>query len=260
MTGIEQHLREEEVTRRLRGRSDIEAELRQAEAEHTDLLGRLGLENDEAAEDVLSREEAHADEISQRRAKLEGLIGEEPQDSLPAKRDAAALEVEQKAAALEALGPIAKEPRARERLEVEVRDAEGALDRARDDEANARARVEQNPVDAEEVAALAERLASWQEELAALQRRDRVYSLTLREITAAEQATMQRATRYLERRMAPDVTRSRPAGTVGCAWTTAISASTCSRPSETTGSRSATCHRGRSMSCTSRRGWAWSGS
>ena len=40
-------------------------------------------------------------------------------------RDAAALEIEQKTSALEALGPIAKEPRARERLEVEVRDAGG---------------------------------------------------------------------------------------------------------------------------------------
>ena len=66
--------------------------------------------------------------------------------------------------ALDALGPIAKEPRARERLEVEVADAERRqLERARDDEADARARVEQNPVDAEEVAALAERLAGWPE-------------------------------------------------------------------------------------------------
>ena len=71
----------------------------------------------------------------------------------------------------------------------------------------ARARVEQNPVDAEEVAGLAERLASWTEELAALRRRERVYAATLREINAAEQATMQRATRYLERRMVGDIAR-----------------------------------------------------
>jgi uncharacterized protein YhaN len=117
------------------------------------------------------------------------------------------LEIEQKTAALEALGPIAKEPRARERLEVEVADAERALDRARDEEATARARVEQNPVDAEEVAGLAERLASWKEELGALRRRERIYALTLQQINAAEQATMQRATRYLERRMVGDVAR-----------------------------------------------------
>ena len=67
--------------------------------------------------------------------------------------------------------------------------------------------MEQNPVDAEEVAALAERLAGWQEELAVLRRRERVYARTLREINTAEQATMQRATRYLERRMVGDIAR-----------------------------------------------------
>ena len=55
-------------------------------------------------------------------AQLEGLVGKEPPETLPTLRDAAALEIEQKTSALEALGPIAKEPRARERLEVEVRD------------------------------------------------------------------------------------------------------------------------------------------
>ena len=126
---------------------------------------------------------------------------------LPARRDTAALEIEQKTAALEALGPIAKEPRARERLEVEVTDAERQLDRTRDDEANARARVEQNPVDAEEVATIAERLAVGREALAALRRRERVYERTLAELNSAEQATMQLATRYLERRMVGDIDR-----------------------------------------------------
>jgi uncharacterized protein YhaN len=67
--------------------------------------------------------------------------------------------------------------------------------------------VEQNPVDAEEVAGLAERLAGWKDELAALRRRERIYARTLQEINSAEQATMQRATRYLERRMVGDVAR-----------------------------------------------------
>ena len=67
--------------------------------------------------------------------------------------------------------------------------------------------MEQNPVDAEEVAGLAERLASWKDELAALRRRERIYARTLQEINSAEQATMKRATRYLEKRMVPDVAR-----------------------------------------------------
>jgi uncharacterized protein YhaN len=145
--------------------------------------------------------------IEQRRALLSGLVADEPRDQLPHRRDEAALEIEQKTGALDELGPIAKEPRARERLEVEVRDQEGILERSRDDEANARARVEQNPVDAEEVAGLAERLVTWREELATLRRRERVYDQTLKAIREAEVATMQRATRYLERRMVADVDR-----------------------------------------------------
>jgi DNA repair exonuclease SbcCD ATPase subunit len=204
---VQSQLKDAEVTRRLRGRSEIEQELRQANAERDDLLSRLGLETSEEAEERLTAEESHVAEIETRRARLSGLVGEEPLEALPGRRDAAALEIEQKTAALEALGPIAKEPRARERLEVEVADAERALDRARDEEATARARVEQNPVDAEEVAGLAERLASWKEELGALRRRERIYALTLQQVNAAEQATMQRATRYLERRMVGDVAR-----------------------------------------------------
>jgi DNA repair exonuclease SbcCD ATPase subunit len=204
---IEKQLRDEEVNRRLRGRSDMELELQHSQAEREDLLGRIGLTDPAEAEAQLEAESTHVAGIEQRRARLSGLIGEEPLAGLPAKRDHAALEIEQKTAAIEALGPIAKEPRARERLEVEVADAEQALDRARDEEATARARVEQNPVDAEEVAALAERLTSWKEELAALRRRERIYDRTLAEINGAEQATMQRATRYLERRMVADVAR-----------------------------------------------------
>ncbi len=204
---VQSQLKDAEVDRRLRGRSEIELELREAEAEHDDLLARLGLETTDEADARLRDEEKHVAEIDTRRARLSGLIGEEPLETLPGKRDTAALEIEQKTAALEALGPIAKEPRARERLEVEVADSERTLERARDEEATAKARVEQNPVDAEEVAALAERLAMWKEELAVLRRRERIYTRTLTEINSAEQATMQRATRYLERRMVPDVAR-----------------------------------------------------
>ena len=204
---VQSQLKDAEVNRRLRGRSEIEEDLRQARAEHDDLLQRLGLAETAEAEQRLEAEEAHVTKVEERRARLSGLIGEEPLDALPARRDTAALEIEQKTAALEALGPIAKEPRARERLEVEVGESERTLDRARDDEANARARVEQNPVDAEEVAGLAEHLVVLKEQQVALRRRERIYARTLQEINAAEQATMQRATRYLERHMVGDIAR-----------------------------------------------------
>jgi uncharacterized protein YhaN len=178
-----------------------------AEADTATQLTALGLPDLAAAEDLLQREEAHVAQIDRLTAELSGLIGKEEPSRLPELRDAAALDVEQKQHALEALGPIASEPRARERLEVELRDAEASLERARDDEANARARVEANPVDAEQVAGHAERLATWREQLAALQRKVRVYESTRAAIERAEQATMQTATRYLERHMAGDVAR-----------------------------------------------------
>jgi DNA repair exonuclease SbcCD ATPase subunit len=202
---MQAEMRDIEIDRRLRGRSEMEAELKQAEADTEQQLGSLGLENLAAAEELMAREEAHVARIDQLTAQLEGLVGKEPRESLASMRDAAALEIEQKSSAIEALGPIAKEPRARERLEVEVRDQEAALDQARDDEANARARVENNHVDAEQVAADAEALAAWREQLSMLQRRHRVLETTLQAIERAETATMKTATRYLEGHMVRDV-------------------------------------------------------
>jgi DNA repair exonuclease SbcCD ATPase subunit len=201
------HLKDEEVTRRLRGRSDMEEELKRDRNDRDEVLAKLELPSTADAEERLAAETAHVERITSNRARLASLIGDEHPDTLPSKRDSAAAEITSATAALDALGPIAREPRARERLEVEVQDAEGIADRARDDEAAARARVEQNPVDAEDVAGLAERLAVWRADLAALQRRERILRRTLTELDAAEQATMARATRFLERQMAGDVAR-----------------------------------------------------
>ena len=202
---LQGQLRDVEIDRRLRGRSDMEAELRQAQIDTEKQLGAIGLEDLPGAEDLLSKEEAHVARMDQLAAQLNGLVGKEPRDTLATLRDAAAHDVELKTSALEHLGPIAKEPRARERLEVEVRDQEAALERSRDDEANARARVEANAVDAEQVAAESERLSGWREQLETLQRRHRVLDTTLRAIEAAEVATMKTATRYLEGHMGGDV-------------------------------------------------------
>ncbi|MFL5681257.1 MAG: ATP-binding protein [Chloroflexota bacterium] len=203
----QKELQDVEIDRRLRGRSQLEEELRLAEGDTAQQLESLGLPDLAAAEDRLSREEDHVARMDVLAAQLEGLVGNEARESLPATRDAAALEVEQKTHALEALGPIAREPRARERLEVAVHEAEAELERARDGEANARAKVEANPVDSEQVAAHAERAAMWGEQLAALQRRARVYQATLDAIESAERATMRTATHYLEKRMVVDLAR-----------------------------------------------------
>lgn len=200
-----QQLRDDEIARRLRGRSQLEEDLKRHIADRDTQLASLQLADLPSAEDLLSREDAHVQAIGRARAQLEGLVGKAPTETLPTLRDAAALDIEQKTGALEALGPIAKEPRARERLEVEVRGQEAALERARDDEADARARVEQNPVDAEQVAVEVEQLADRRQDLAAIQRRIRVYQLALDAIVRAERSTMQKATRYLEKRMRGDL-------------------------------------------------------
>ncbi len=204
---MQAQMRDVEIDRRLRGRSEMEQDLRRAEADTAKQLVAIDLADLPAAEAMLAQETEHVGRIGRLTAQLDGLIGKEPADTLPALRDASALEIEQKTHALESLGPIAKEPRARERLEVEVKDLEGALERARDDEANARARVEANVVDAEQVAGHAERLIGAREQFESLQRRARIYERTLREIESAEQATMRTATRFLERRMVVDIER-----------------------------------------------------
>ncbi len=200
-------LREVEISRRLRGRSELEAELRQCETDVSAQLAILDLPDIAAVDALATAEREHVAAVGRLRAQLEGLVRREPVETLEQTRDASALDVEQKTAALEALGPIAKEPRARERLEVEVRDVEASLERARDEEAGARARLDANTVDAEQVAGEAERLAAWREELEALRRRERVYGLALAAIVAAETATMRSATRFLETRMRDDLPR-----------------------------------------------------
>ena len=200
-------LRAQEIERRLRGRSMLEQELQMEEVTMTNLLAALELPDLAAVENLVAAEEAHIGNIIRLRAQLEGLVGREPTETLPDLRDRGALDIEQKRGALEALGPIAHEPRARERLEVAVTDAERAVSLARDTEAQAKARVEQNAVDAEEVAGYAEKATVWAEQLELLQRRGRVYDAALNALDAAERATIRTATRYLERRMVTDLDR-----------------------------------------------------
>ena len=74
-------------------------------------------------------------------------------------------------------------------------------------EAHAEARVAANGVDAEQVAADTETLSAAQEQLAAAERRVRIYEQVMATLDAAERATMKKAARFLEQRMARDVDR-----------------------------------------------------
>jgi DNA repair exonuclease SbcCD ATPase subunit len=197
----QRELAENEVERRLRGRSQMEAELHLAEEDSAAQLLGLGLPDLAAAEDVLAREEAHVASIDELNNRLEVLVGRAPIESFVPGRDAAAAQAAIKADELAALVPEAREPDARVRFEAEVMAAQAGVDAARLAEGQARAQVDANPVDAEQLAGEAERLAMWRDQLGALQRRARVYEAALAGLERAVASTMARATRYLERRM-----------------------------------------------------------
>ncbi|MEO5939862.1 MAG: AAA family ATPase, partial [Candidatus Limnocylindrales bacterium] len=93
---LQSELRDVEIDRRLRGRSDMELDLRNAEADTAQQLLGLELEDLPAADDLLAREQEHVARIDRLAAQLEGLVGRDPVDSLAGLRDGSALEVEQK--------------------------------------------------------------------------------------------------------------------------------------------------------------------
>ncbi len=75
-------LRDDQIARRLRGRSQLEQELREKEADFAAQLSSLQLPDLPAAEDLLSREEAHTQAIELLQARLDGLVGPQRGESL----------------------------------------------------------------------------------------------------------------------------------------------------------------------------------
>jgi len=199
--------REQQRAVRRQSRVGTQEGLRVSQSGVQNILRELGATDIASAERLLSSEQARRQEIATLQVQISALMAGQSDANVAGLRDQAALEVEQKTAALEALGPIATDARARERLEAEVRDRQEALERARDAEAAATARVDANPVDAEQVAGEAERLITWREQLNALRRRLRIYEATLAAIEAAERMTMKKATRFLEQYVGRDIAR-----------------------------------------------------
>lgn len=199
--------REQARAVRRQGRVGTQEGLRVSQSGVQSILRELGATDIASAERLLSSEQARRQEIATLQVQIAALLAGQSDANAAGLRDQAALEIEQKTAALEALGPVATDARARERLEAEVRDRQEALERARDAEAGATARVDANPVDAEHVAGEAERLITWREQLDALRRRIRIYEATLAAIEAAERMTMRKATRFLEQYVGRDIAR-----------------------------------------------------
>jgi DNA repair exonuclease SbcCD ATPase subunit len=194
-------LAEVQIDRRLRGRSQLENELKECESDFAQQIEGIGQPDLATAQAELAQEEAHVARINEFTAKLESLVGRDAVETFPVSRDTALAAAANRSADLARLAEEARPDGARPRLETEVSEAEGSLETARQAAAMARAAIDANPVDAEQAAGEAERLAVWQAQLARLQRRARIHEAAVRGIDRAEAATMALTTRYVERRV-----------------------------------------------------------
>jgi uncharacterized protein YhaN len=188
-------------------RVGTEEGLRVAQSAVQSILRDLGVPDITAAELLLVNEQQRRQDIATLQVQVSAFLAGQSDVEVATLRDQAALEMEQKTAALEALGPAATDARAREKLEAELRQRQEAVEAARNAEAAATARVDANPVDAEQIAGEAERLRNWHEQLEVLRRRVRIYEATLAAIDEAERGTMKQATRFLEQYVANDIAR-----------------------------------------------------
>ncbi|CAN5735508.1 hypothetical protein BH24CHL5_BH24CHL5_03210 [soil metagenome] len=206
---LQNELRESEIARRLAGRTDLADRVRGLEGERTVILARSGIADLPRAEAILDALAEHNGQLAAKRAEYRGMLGDDAdsQDAA-ALRDKAAAEGDEWRHALAGMGELGREPEkhvAAQRVAIQRMATE--RDAAIHAEAQADARVTNNAVDAERVAADAEALKTVEEQLAATERRLRIYDDVLATIDSAEQGTMKNAARFLEQRMARDIER-----------------------------------------------------
>ena len=208
---MQNELREAEIARRLSGRTQLAEKVRQTDQERTEALGSLGTKDLGTAERLLNAEADHVAQSENRRAEYRGLMGkdvapEAGSDDLATQRDQAAAEIDECKHTLAGMGTIGQDPSGQlATFNAALQRLGPERDQARQDEANADARVSNNPVDAEKVAASSESLEQANEQLEAAERRVRIYEDVLTTLDAAEQGTMKKAARFLEKRMASDI-------------------------------------------------------
>ena len=202
-------LREEQIARRLSGRSQLEQQLRDTLAARDRGMAEIEQPDLATAEHLLAAEADHVAGIETLAAEYRGVLGaEQPTDDVARLRDMAAAEAEQARHALAGLDEIGADPiGSRDRFGRAVKSDQDQYQRTVQDLARAQAAVEQNPVDAEQVASQSEALTMARERLAADERRARIIRTTLETLDRAEEATMKKAARFLEQRMAVDVAR-----------------------------------------------------
>lgn len=202
-------LREAEVGRRLAGRNQLADQVKQAEAERAEAIAAVGRKDLAEADALLAAETEHSAQIDTRQAEYRGMLGDQAEGAdVVELRDQAAAETDECRHALAGMGEIGAAP------DKHLADFEAAIKRLTPEreaalgaQAQAEAHVEANGIDAEQVASEVESLATASERLDAAERRLRIYEEVLGTLNAAEQATMKKAARFLEERMAGDVER-----------------------------------------------------
>ena len=190
-----------QIDRRLRGRSQLENELKECEGDFSQQLNGISQPDLAAAQSELGLEEAHVARIDELTTRLESLVGRDAVETFPTSRDSALAAAANRSADLAKLPDEARAEGAVVRVEAGISDAEAALEAARQTAATSRAAVEASPVDSEQTTGEAERLGVWQGQLARLQRRVRIQQAALQGIERAEAATTALTTRYVERRV-----------------------------------------------------------
>ena len=188
--------------------ADLERQLATVEAARATELQALALTDTATAEGHLAARTDHDALVARLDAELRGVLAEETLGDPAAQRDAAAASAEQARFALAGMAEVGADPtqaraRAARAVETTGLDRERALQLA----AEAQGRLDANEVDAEAVAAVSEQLAEARERQTMAERRQRVLRAALTGINTAEEATMQRVARFLERHMAEDVAR-----------------------------------------------------
>lgn len=207
--GYQRHMRDEQISRRLRGRSVIEDQLRHAQKAREAQLAGLGVNDVDAAQAMLAAEQAHVDRLDALHAEFASLLGDPPvTEDVAVLRDRAAAEAEVCRHALSQMGEIGEDPPGnRMRYGAAVSAGESAMVGAVKTAAGARARLEANRADSGAVAGLVEQLADATLARDRLARRRRVLAGTAESLRAAEKATMREAARFVEARMGRDIER-----------------------------------------------------
>lgn len=207
--GLAQQMARTAVTQRHEADRERQDRYRRQERELETVLTAIGAPDVATAAAWLDTSERHSDELREIEGELRGLrIEERSIRRLEEARDQAADQAERASHALANMGKLAQDPVAARRAAQRLVDQTmPARDEARSQADQAQGRVDANPVDAEIVAGLAERLAAAQEHQRDLDQRMLVYEGTLEAIEAAEEATLKTAARYLEEHMGPAISR-----------------------------------------------------